>query len=482
MGVASRMPRSSPSHLVYKFGCGVQHLKALATVLDLKTMSTRQKARLQDLLHELDLAFWPEQPHANPENTQKDAALAAARATIEELQRGLQAACASNSGSTGETSRGSLLNRVVIRPKEPVARWSYANLFARYFPGVTSVTIYEPYLSSDHQIQNLNDFLGMAASASSGHLTKAIVYTSETSRVQQKRLEQLASQAAASGRQFEFHYLPRLHNREIMLSNGVIIASDRGLDLYESPPIGLRRKAEGRLHRLCKHCVIDVYCREVVNTATSPSRAKMTSPEKGRRIPAAPKLGRTKTAKKTTDGSIRQLHFKQEGTLNETKQSTCDEDIDLPDSNYDRGAAEGRITARAKQQEAHILARERASMMTEHAAAVAREQYELSFEGGGVKNEVIRKAFQRLAIWDIEKQHLSGKRYFGDMQENGIISYCEVMKDYSCESRTIKPANPYVFRVRDEYHQLYINHYYDGEDYTSDDSDDYSSTESDGSK
>ena len=121
-------------------------------------------------------------------------------------------------------------------------------------------------------------------------------------------------------------------------------------------------------------------------------------------------------------------------------------------------------------------------MMTEHAAAVAREQYELSFEGGGVKNEVIRKAFQRLAIWDIEKQHLSGKRYFGDMQENGIISYCEVMKDYSCESRTIKPANPYVFRVRDEYHQLYINHYYDGEDSTSDDSDDYSSTESDGSK
>ena len=68
------------------------------------------------------------------------------------------------------------------------------------------------------------------------------------------------------------------------------------------------------------------------------------------------------------------------------------------------------------------------------------------------------------------------------MQENGIITYCEVMKDETCRSRTIKPANPYVFRVRDEYHQLYINHYYDGEDYTSDDSDDYSSTESDGSK
>ena len=35
------------------------------------------------------------------------------------------------------------------------------------------------------------------------------------------------------------------------------------------------------------------------------------------------------------------------------------------------------------------------------------------------------------------------------------------------DERIIRPADPYVFRVRDEYHQLFIDHYYDGEDSTS---------------
>ena len=47
------------------------------------------------------------------------------------------------------------------------------------------------------------------------------------------------------------------------------------------------------------------------------------------------------------------------------------------------------------------------------------------------------------------------------------------------DERIIRPADPYVFRVRDEYHQLFIDHYYDGEDYTSPESD--GSAESDGS-
>ena len=33
----------------------------------------------------------------------------------------------------------------------------------------------------------------------------------------------------------------------------------------------------------------------------------------------------------------------------------------------------------------------------------------------------------------------------------------------------IRPANPYVLRVSDGYHELFIKHYYDGADYVSDD-------------
>ena len=54
------------------------------------------------------------------------------------------------------------------------------------------------------------------------------------------------------------------------------------------------------------------------------------------------------------------------------------------------------------------------------------------------------------------------------------------MKVMEQTDRIIRVNDPYVFRVRDEYHQLFIGHYYDGEDYTSDD-DENASTESDDS-
>ena len=66
-----------------------------------------------------------------------------------------------------------------------------------------------------------------------------------------------------------------------------------------------------------------------MSSACFPSKAKTPSPEKGRRILAAPKLGRQKATKKTTDGSARQLLFKQEGIADETKQSTRTEDVDM---------------------------------------------------------------------------------------------------------------------------------------------------------
>ena len=79
---------------------------------------------------------------------------------------------------------------------------------------------------------------------------------------------------------------------------------------------------------------------------------------------------------------------------------------------------------------------------------------------------------------DLHIQRLCGERYVGDMQKDGTILYTEPPHTVDDE-RIIRPADPYVFRVRDEYHQLFIDHYYDGEDYTSPESD--GSAESDGS-
>ena len=51
------------------------------------------------------------------------------------------------------------------------------------------------------------------------------------------------------------------------------------------------------------------------------------------------------------------------------------------------------------------------------------------------------------------------------MYEDGTVHYHPVSGD----EQIIRPANPYVFRVSDGYHELFINHYYDGADYVSED-------------
>ena len=53
------------------------------------------------------------------------------------------------------------------------------------------------------------------------------------------------------------------------------------------------------------------------------------------------------------------------------------------------------------------------------------------------------------------------------MQEDGMVLY-HVAPYTAADERFIRPAHPYVFRVNEEYHQLFIDHYYDGEDYISD--------------
>ena len=59
----------------------------------------------------------------------------------------------------------------------------------------------------------------------------------------------------------------------------------------------------------------------------------------------------------------------------------------------------------------------------------------------------------------------------------GECGFCRYYFDHDSsyamdEERIIRLDDPYVFRVSDEYHQLFIGHYYDGYDDTSGESED----------
>ena len=116
-----------------------------------------------------------------------------------------------------------------------------------------------------------------------------------------------------------------------------------------------------------------------------------------------------------------------------------------------------------------IIERERACMMRENAAALAREEYEYLHDGNGMTNEQIKREAQNLAVWDLQGQHFFGRRFdarrVGNMYVDGAVHYHPLSGD----EQIIRPANPYVFRVSDGYHELFINHYYDGADYVSED-------------
>ena len=64
---------------------------------------------------------------------------------------------------------------------------------------------------------------------------------------------------------------------------------------------------------------------------------------------------------------------------------------------------------------------ERASIMREHAIALARERCEELLDGNGMKNEEIRLESQRMAVWDLHIQQLCGERYVGDMYTDDTI-------------------------------------------------------------
>ena len=55
------------------------------------------------------------------------------------------------------------------------------------------------------------------------------------------------------------------------------------------------------------------------------------------------------------------------------------------------------------------------------------------------------------------------------MYKDGILHYYVTHIIDGDAERIIRPADPYVFRLSDGYHELFIKHYYDGADYVSDD-------------
>ena len=78
------------------------------------------------------------------------------------------------------------------------------------------------------------------------------------------------------------------------------------------------------------------------------------------------------------------------------------------------------------------LEREQAAMLAEHAAALAREEYEYFHDGNGMTNEQIKREAQNLVVWDLQGQHFFGDRYdarrVGNMYKDGTLVQSPIIR------------------------------------------------------
>lgn len=116
--------------------------------------------------------------------------------------------------------------------------YSYEALFGPYLVGATAVTLNEPYLRTTHQLSNLVRFCELLARAGDCRTLTLLTCQAETEEQQaevKKALEDLQWSLKEFGMQLAFSFSPALYNHELWLSNGWVIRSGRGLDLYQQP-------------------------------------------------------------------------------------------------------------------------------------------------------------------------------------------------------------------------------------------------------
>jgi ATP-dependent Lon protease len=116
--------------------------------------------------------------------------------------------------------------------------YGYDTLFGPYLAGASAVTLEEPYIRTSHQLGNLVRFAELLTRIGDCRELTIRAGQPETDEQQadvKKALEDLRWSLKEFSIQLEFSFSPTLHDREIHLSNGWVIRSGRGLDLYQKP-------------------------------------------------------------------------------------------------------------------------------------------------------------------------------------------------------------------------------------------------------
>jgi hypothetical protein len=143
--------------------------------------------------------------------------------------------------------------------------YGYDRVFGPYMDGSGTMTIEDPYIRQRHQLENFRRLCGLAVSK--GHVKRIVLRSGVAFGEDLDEADaQLETLKRDLNKQYDVHLewsrSGKMHNREVAFSNGWLIKSDRGLDLYYKPESWASVGASDYNLRKCRQTRVEVILRE----------------------------------------------------------------------------------------------------------------------------------------------------------------------------------------------------------------------------
>lgn len=139
--------------------------------------------------------------------------------------------------------------------------YSYESIMSPYLQGAKAVTIEDPYIRLQHQIQNFVRFCETVVRA--GTVKKISLVTGYDDKTQlaeiAEKLDELKQSLLDIDMELEVKLNPNMHDREIRLDNGWVIKIGRGLDFYQKPGSWFEVGANDLSLRKCLETKVDIF-------------------------------------------------------------------------------------------------------------------------------------------------------------------------------------------------------------------------------
>ena len=139
--------------------------------------------------------------------------------------------------------------------------FGYDAIFGEYLKGARRIEVEDPYIRTQHQMQNFIRFCELVARCGEAETITLTTGSDDPKQRQeaQERLESVKESLSNISIGLEYIFSDSIHDREIRLSSGWRIKIGRGLDFYQKPETWYVVGANDLNLRPCVETMVDIY-------------------------------------------------------------------------------------------------------------------------------------------------------------------------------------------------------------------------------